>query len=75
MKPLRVGGPTGEHTLDLVLGLENVSELEVERQLELVTAVSLVAVAPVHLLVDPGVVEPETAEVHADCLEELDGEW
>ena len=86
MKPLRVGVRMGERNFDLVLGLENVwepggvlkleigSEVEVEVQLELATAVSLVALAPVHLLVDPGEVEPEIVELHADCLEGSDGE-
>lgn len=91
MKPLRVGGPVGEHNLDLVLGLESVwdlgdvlkhgtdseveVEVEVEVQLELVTAVFLVALVPFHLLVDLAVVELEIAELHADCLVRLHGEW
>ena len=85
MKPLRVGDPVGEHKLDLALGLENVRDLggvskrwtgsEVEVQPELVTAVFLVALVPFHSLVDPGVIELEIAEHHADCLAGLHGEW
>lgn len=82
-----MGAPLDEHNLDLVLGLENVwdhedvlkhgsgSEVEVEVQPELVTAVFLVALVPFHLLVDPGVIELGIAELHADCLGELHGEW
>ena len=40
-------------------------ELELEVQLELATAVALVALALVHLLDDPGVVELGIAELHA----------
>ncbi|KAL9131520.1 MAG: hypothetical protein Q9175_006744, partial [Cornicularia normoerica] len=71
VKPLRVGGRMGEHKLELVLGLETVLELgnmfeleigsELEVQLELAKAVSLAALAPIHLLVDPGVIELEIA--------------
>ena len=82
-----MGAPWDEHSLDLVLGLENVwdlgdvlkngsgSEVEVELQPELVTAVFLVALVPFHLLVDPGVIELEIAELHADCLGGLHDEW
>lgn len=62
-----------------MLELEVGSKLEVEGQLELelelATAVSLVALALVHLLIDPGVLELEIAELHAGCLEGSDGEW
>ena len=57
------------------LEVEFVVEVEVEVQLEpeLATAVSLVALAPVHLLVDPGVGELETVGHHAGYLEESSG--
>lgn len=84
-----MGGPVGEHNLDLVLGFENVwdlggvlkhgtdleVEVEVQLELELVTAVFLVALVPLHLLADLAVVELEIAELHADCLARLHGGW
>lgn len=84
MKPLRAGGPMDEHMqgLENVWALEDMLEPEVgselvieELELELVTAVSLVVLAPVHLLVDPGVAELEIVGLHADCLVELGGDW
>ena len=88
MKPLREGGLLGKK-MELVLDLENAlglgdlvelepdSELELESALEMElepeTVVSLVAPAPVHLLLDPGGAELENSELHADCLGESDG--
>ncbi len=56
----------------LKLGIDSEVEVEVEVQLEPATAVSLVAPVPVHLL---GEFEREIAELRADCLEGLYGEW
>ena len=52
-------------------------ELEFELQLEPepAIAVSPVALAPRHLSLYPGVAELEIVELHADCLEELSGDW
>ena len=57
--------------------LEDLSELEVEVQLDPAPAIAdaLVALAPRHLSLDPGGVESETVKLHADCLEESSGEW
>lgn len=80
MKPLTVDDLMGDHNLDLVLGLENVmglgigSELEVE-MLGQVIAVSLVALVPIRSPVGPVVVGLGIADLHADCLEEWNGEW
>lgn len=74
MKLLTVDGPMGENNLDLVLGLEDVLKLEAE-MLGLVIAVSLVALVPNRSPVDPAGVGLETADLHADCLEESNGEW
>ena len=63
-----------EHVLELgdLFELEPGSELElgfeVQLELELETVVSLVAPAPIHLLLDPGGAELEISELHAGCL-------
>ena len=49
------------------------SAVQLEMELELETVVSLVASAPIHLLLDPGGAELETSEGHADCLGGFDG--
>lgn len=77
-----MGDRKDEYRPELAWGLENVEELEdalnfgigweLEVEVE-VTVVSLVVLAPVHLLVDPGVSGLEFVEIHADCLEELSG--
>ena len=78
MRRLRLADRKGEYRPELAWGLENVGELEDVLHFEIgweleVIAVSLVALAPVHLLVDPGVFGLEVVEIHADCLEELSG--
>ena len=49
------------------------SAVRLEMELELETVVSLVAPAPIHLLLDPGGAELEISELHADCLGGFDG--
>ena len=53
--------------------LEPESAVQLEMELELETVVSLVALAPVHLLLDLGGAELEIWELHADCLGGFDG--
>ena len=75
-----MGDRKDEYRPERAWGRENVEELEdalnfgIGWELEVeVTVVSLVALAPVHLLVDPGVFGLEFVEIHADCLGELSG--
>lgn len=58
---------------ELEPGSELELEFEVQLELELETVVSLVAPAPIHLLLDPGGAELENSELHADCLGGFDG--
>ena len=53
--------------------LEPESAVQSEMELELETVVSLVALAPIHLLLGPGGAELEISELHADCLGGFDG--
>ncbi len=66
-----------EDVLNSEVGSEPELELELEvvvqLEPELATAVSLVALALSHWLVDPGVFELETVGPPADCLEESSG--
>ena len=67
-----------EDALDVEVGLELELgfEVEIQLELELATVVSLVALPPMHSLVDPGAFALEIVQLHAGCWEgSTGGQW